>query len=409
MTAATEDERWHAEDLRDWYADDEGGGESPSDESWLERSIEVELDKLRIRKEAKRRLDEESREPIVLPPVKNLATLLAEPDEVTAYRIEGVAPVAARVMLSAQYKAGKTSLRDNLVRSLVDGDPFLGHFTVNTPAKHLVLIDDELSEHTLRPWLRAQNITPVDAVVDVIALRGKVSTFNILDEACRADWAQRLRDVECDYLVLDGLRPILDALVLDEKSDAGMFLVAFDALLNDAGIDDACLVQHMGHANERARGDSRLQDWPDAIWRIVRETEEPDSARFFSAYGRDVDVSEGRLAFDPTTRRLTYTAGSRQDTKTEDAVASVIDVIAGADEPLSGRAIEDALAGDHPRKNLRAAIGKTVCRGLVKVTDGPHRSKLHAIAHPCSECAMPVATGEKRHLSCSPRAEGQSE
>ena len=75
------------------------------------------------------------------------------------------------------------------------------------------------------------------------------------------------------------------------------------------------MVQHMGHLNERARGDSRLQDWPDAIWRLVRETDEPDSARYFKAYGRDVDIPEGRLSFDAATRRLTYAAGSRSDGK----------------------------------------------------------------------------------------------
>ena len=74
------------------------------------------------------------------------------------------------------------------------------------------------------------------------------------------------------------------------------------------------MVQHMGHG-ERSRGDSRLQDWPDAIWRLVRESEEPDSPRFFSAFGRDVNVAEGRINFD--NRRLTYTAGNQDDAQSQ--------------------------------------------------------------------------------------------
>lgn len=119
--------------------------------------------------------------------------------------------------------------------------------------------------------------------------------------------------------MLDCLRPVLDVLGLDENRDAGKFLVAYDALLDEAGIGDSLLVQHMGHANERARGDSRLQDWPDAIWRIVRETDEPGSPRYLSAYGRDVEVTEGRLSFNQSTRRMTYAAGSRTDAKVEAA------------------------------------------------------------------------------------------
>jgi hypothetical protein len=54
----------------------------------------------------------------------------------------------------------------------------------------------------------------------------------------------------------------------------------------------------MGHGQERSRGDSRLLDWPDVNWKIVKESQsetDPDEApgdrRFFSALGRDVNVS----------------------------------------------------------------------------------------------------------------------
>ena len=97
-------------------------------EDWRERGIEVELDKLRIRREAKRRLDDEERPLVILPAVKSLTTLLEEPDAPTRYRIEDVAPADGRVIISAQYKAGKTTIIGNLARSLMDGDPFLGRF-----------------------------------------------------------------------------------------------------------------------------------------------------------------------------------------------------------------------------------------------------------------------------------------
>src|SRR5262249_45885098 len=181
-----------------------------------ETAIEHRLQWLRVNQEARRRLDEENRPTFALPPIKCLTQLLSEPDAYTAHRIEGLAPLGGRVILSAQWKAGKSTVLGNLLRSLADRDPFLGRFAVNTPAGGVVLIDNELSEDTLRRWLRAQGIVNTAAVADVVSLRGKVGAFNLLDDRCRKEWATRLRDQGCDYLALDCLRPILDALGLDE-------------------------------------------------------------------------------------------------------------------------------------------------------------------------------------------------
>ncbi|MGO9035119.1 AAA family ATPase [Mycobacterium sp.] len=372
------------------------------DNTDFEEQVEFRAHQIRVNTEARRRVDAENLPAVVLPPIKRLDELLAEPDTEQQYRIDQVAPADARIMLNAQWKAGKTTVVGNLVHALVDDEPFLGRFTVHTPARHVVVIDDELSERTVRRWYREQGITNTTAV-HVITLRGRLSSFNLLDDRVFAEWAQRLGGLGCDYLVLDCLRPILDALGLDERSDAGKFLAPYDALLTEAGISDSLVVQHMGHAGERARGDSRLQDWPDAIWNIVRETDNPSSPRFFSAYGRDVDVAEGRLSFDPASRRLTYAAGSRGDAATEAALVDVVKLLAASTESPSGRGIEDGLSGtDHKRTAIRKAIKKSVTDELVTVIDGPKRSKLHTIAHPCVECGMPVASKRERHQSCPP-------
>jgi hypothetical protein len=47
---------------------------------------------------------------------------LARPRPTLKWRIEGWQPVGSRVMLAAQYKAGKTTVAANLDRALVDGD-----------------------------------------------------------------------------------------------------------------------------------------------------------------------------------------------------------------------------------------------------------------------------------------------
>lgn len=364
----------------------------------FEADVEYHLNALRAKDEAKRRYDEQSRAEVGLPPVRNLTDLLAEPDTEIVYRIDRLAPKGGRVMMAGQAKSGKTHVGGNLVRSLVDGHPLLGRFTVNEPAQRVVVIDTELSENMVRRWLRDQGIVNTDRV-DVIALRGRVGAFNILNPQRRAEWAEVLRGA--DYLILDCLRPSLDALGLDEHRDAGKFLVGFDALLTEAGISDALVVHHMGHTGERVRGDSRLQDWPDAHWRILRaKDDQPDSDRFFTAHGRDVDVPEGRLVFDPATRRLTYNDGSRKaDTRQavqDDVLGEIVGflverIAAGNREPMSRNDILAAAeANNRSARTIRPALDHGVKQSLLTKTNGPRKSHLYTLTNPCTVCHKPV-------------------
>lgn len=385
---------------------DGDGQPTPDARDALDNAIRNRATQIRIDRAAKELVDAEQRPKIEYPPVRPLTAFLAQPCPPTRWRIDQVAPIEARIIASAQYKAGKTTMRDNAVRSLVDREPFLGRFTIAQPAGALVLIDNELSEHTVQDWLARQNIRNAAAVVDVVTLRGKLASFNLFDDDCRAAWAKRFRDLGCDYLILDCLRPILDAFGLDENRDAGRFLVQFDAMLEAAGIRDAMLVHHMGHQGERSRGDSRLQDWPDATWRLIRDDpDDPASARFFSAYGRDVDVKEGRLAFDETTRHLTYVDGSRGDAKTEAALQAVLTALAAdaraGGAGLSGRAIEIAVSDEHTQKSIRAAVKIAHRRDLLVKMPGLKNATLHRIAEPCSVCGHPLTAGQgTRHESC---------
>lgn len=307
----------------------------------------------------------------VAPEPLGLDTLLAEPDADSAYLIDQVWPAGGRVLLSAQYKAGKSTLVGNVIRNLVDGGQFLGGFGTS-PVRKVVLIDTELDKRTLRLWLRDQGIQNTAAVA-VVALRGAVSTFDILDSTTRSQWVQRLAGA--DVVILDCLRPVIDSLGLSEDKDAGRVLVAFDALLNEIGAGEGLVVTHMGHQNERARGDSRLLDWPDALWKIVRSGDDTDSdssrPRFFSAHGRDVDLAGGQLAFDTATRHLLYAGGTRTESRETQAIAKRVNAIlrvladahADGDNSLNTTAIKRAVGGK--KEVTDQALKVVVERGLV--------------------------------------------
>ncbi|MFC9965297.1 AAA family ATPase [Nocardia ignorata] len=313
------------------------------------------------------------------PELVSLTDLLAEPDDDAAYRIGELWPIGGRVLLAAAYKSGKSTTVGNAARALVDGGAFLGRFPV-APVRKVVLIDTELDTRTLRRWLRDQGIRNTDAIT-VLPLRGKVSAFDILDRDGRTAWARRCAGA--DVVILDCLRPVLDALGLSEDKDAGRFLVAFDDMLAEAGAGEAIVVTHMGHQNERARGDSRLLDWPDALWKIVRDPKaadtDEDAARYFSALGRDVSLSEGALSFDPDTRRLTYEGGSRKDAA-GGAMVPGLCALLRTRPGLSGRAIETELMNQGASQaDVRAAIRRARGDGLIRIEPGPKNSHLHFV------------------------------
>jgi hypothetical protein len=356
------------------------------------RRVELEAQTLRVRDAARRKLAAEQGGNVERPPLVKLRDFLTEDDAGVAFRVDGWWPLGGRIVCAAQWKAGKSTVVANLLRALADGGLFLGKFTV-TQAERIVLIDDELDPRMLRSWLRDQAIINVDAV-ELVSLRGAAASFNILDPACSAEWVNVLAGA--DVTLLDCLRPILDALGLDENRDAGRFLVSFDALLagiGDGSPADGFVVHHMGHIEERSRGDSRIIDWPDATWTLTRQDpKDPRSPRFLSAFGRDVDQREGRLEYDPATRHLTYVGGNRAEAIADELWETIKTVLKDKTEGLSGRETVTAMqalgASKHPAEE---ALKLAVSRQLVTQRDGPGNAKLHTLSGSSFTPNVPVS------------------
>lgn len=339
----------------------------------LTREIAVQ----RIRRDARRTLEREDRPPLRRPEVMNLRDRLARPLPETTYRIDGWQPVGSRVVLAAQFKAGKTTMTGNLARSLVDGELWLNLAKVTPIEASLVILDFEMSPAQMDQWLADQGIRNDDRVTP-IPMRGNAMAFDILDHARRAEWAAQLRQLGCQYLMVDCLRPVLDAIGLDENHDAGRFLVAFDALLAEAGVPEALVVHHMGHNGERSRGDSRIRDWPDVEWRLVREnSDDPASPRYVSAFGRDVEQSESQLLYDEANRHLSLVGGNRHEVAARGALNAVL-VLVDEQPRLSGNQIEQALGeSDHTQKAVREALKLGLRERLLVFEKGPRNARLY--------------------------------
>jgi hypothetical protein len=292
-------------------------GDNPTEEAdeklKQEWRIQEELDVYSAREEAKKRYRLLQYGKIELPASYPLGEFLLQEPNADPQLIKGLWNTGGSVLLAAQFKAGKTTLRDNAVRCLADGGMFLDKYPV-TPivGGSIVVIDLELSPDMMREWLRRQGIKNTDRV-EVIPMRGLAHTLDWTIPEIRTMWADRLRALNCQVLILDCLRPALDALGLNENFDAGKFLNGgFDPLKREAGIPNGMVIHHMGHNGDRIRGDSSMLGWGDS-WRLVRPGDDPAGKRFFTAYGREIDEPQQGLSLNRDTGHLTITGGTPRD------------------------------------------------------------------------------------------------
>ncbi len=364
--------------------------DTPTDEVDPFRAA-VEAKKLgfRITEVAKREYAAEKAGEVDIPDGTDLEDLLAEPDDEADYRIDKLWPRHGHVILAAAYKSGKTTMTGNLARSLADGARFLDVYAVDQITEGVVaIVDFEMPRNKVKAWLRDQGITNRRRV-RVWTMRGRKGGFNLLDDDIRRRWALKLIAADTRVLILDCLAPALTSVGLNESKneEVGPFLDAVAALAVEAHVDEVLIVHHMGHVQERTRGASRLLDWPDVLWKLVRQKDDsnpfaeadPTAPRFFSAFGRDVDVKEGQLLYDPESRRLRYAEGSRREARTNGALVTALTFV--MDHPgASGRQIQSALMSTGvSQTTARDTTKALVVDGWAVTVDGSKNSRLHTI------------------------------
>lgn len=368
-----------------------GDADDPRADEATMRKIRDRASQLWIDREARKLLAEHDATAVELPPFRTLDELLAAPDDPVRMRIDGVWPSGgAKVLCAAPAGAGKTTLSGNLIRSLADGDPFLGTFEVHRRAERIVVIDNEMTEGMLTRWMRRQGVVNTAAVVGLVCLRGKGGLFDLGNDRVRDMWSQRLADLGTDFVVFDCVKPALEAMGLDENREMGKLLYPLTDMLAAAGVADVLVHHHMGHANERARGDSSALGWSDANWKIVHEGGE--SPRYFATDKvRDADdlVPEGLLSWDRTTNRLRYVGGNRAATGSNETLESRINEVRAVltdrhaegrkdDEGLTKTELKLAVGGS--KKITAEAIDRVHKRGLAVVTRGRGGAMLYRIA-----------------------------
>jgi hypothetical protein len=128
--------------------------------------------------------------------VEKVADLLVIPGKITARDgapkpiVEGLLLANQTILLSAPPKMGKSYLRSELTRSLIDGIDLYGQ-RVNAISGRVVIIDLEMHDSAADGYLTRHGLNDRDAV-RLAPLQGKPGAFNLLDNRVYAEWCEAL-------------------------------------------------------------------------------------------------------------------------------------------------------------------------------------------------------------------------
>jgi hypothetical protein len=231
----------------------------------------------------------------------------------------------ANTLIVAKAKTGKTTLIIGLVKSLADGVPFLGVYETAFPEGNVAILDYEMIPAQFRDWMRKAGIATQDRVVPPWHLKGEVNPLHYETEL--AEWF-RAHNVRA--AILDSAAMAYADFVDNDNSASQMtrFLDRVDRIKAHAGISDLFVIAHAGavsyaEGNERPRGSTRLDDWPDGIWHY---TSDDDGQRTFRAIGRGVDVEAQAVRLDRETHELRI-VGTRRGMKDDAAALVAVDAL----------------------------------------------------------------------------------
>lgn len=356
-------------------------------EATRKRALEAETAQQRLRRDARRVLDNEDATAAfrVPPSTFSLVEELQIPDEPVIYTVDQVMPTGSNVLLTAQFKAGKTTLVNHLTHCLADQEKFLATFPVTPPNGRVGLFNYEVDERQYRRWLREIGIA-AEPLVSVLNLRG----YRLpLTAQHTEDWiVQWLTDRDISVWIVD---PFARAFVgsgtsENDNTEVGRFLDTLDVIKTRAGVSELVLPTHTGRAEveqgqERARGATRLDDWADVRWMLTKDSED---TRYFSATGRDVEYPEAALQFEESTRSPRIVGSSRvkeSNKRLEQAVLAVVETTPGISLRQLRVAVRQIVR--HATNSLiDDAVTMTEAGRKIRIEDGPRGAHKHYLSGP---------------------------
>lgn len=339
--------------------------------------VEERLSFYRADRAAKQRLMVDAwREP---PFSSSLEIDLALPVDPVRYRILGMLGVNHNASLTAQYKTGKTTLLCGLVKSLADGNDFLGSIEVEPPQGRIGFWNAEMDRDDYIGYIRSTGIQNPTRV-ETAHLRG----FNvpILSEQGR-NWAVRwLRDQGVTVWINDAWSRLCAWSGVDENdnTEINRLCAAIDEIKSRAGVSEFITTHHTGRKQhemgaEHGRGAASLDAWVDSRWVMTRE----GAARFLMVEGRKMGLAGGtrELVFDPETGLNNLGSKDRSTARSEqhnDVVERLVTANPGIKTTDLLVKVQDAIPGKN-RTAANTALKAARESGVVYTAPGARNSQ----------------------------------
>jgi len=285
----------------------------------------------------------------------------------SSFVIDELMTFGANVFLVAAAKTGKTSLILNLIKSLADDIPFLGSFAISPLKGRIGLLDFELEERMANSWYKRLDITN-KARVEHFAFRGHGNPFQ--SEKALNDLAEQLKFHEIEFLIMDPFSSIFFG-NHNDNGEVKEFLKRVDAFKVKAGVKHLVMAVHAGRDQSKTRGASTLDDHPDALWYLSKDSE---GTRVFRAAGRDVDVEECYLVFEASSGEMRIIRGSKVVGSLRTIQLRILRYVKH-NPGATASSIDSAITGNTTLKaKARAELVKS---GELKETSGPRGAKFY--------------------------------
>jgi hypothetical protein len=327
----------------------------------------------------------------------------SDPDE--AAIVASVLPSGGSTLVTAPFKAGKTTLVLNLLQSLTSGEPFLGSLAVDEP-RRVAYLNYELTRGEFTAYSRALLTHPDDVLVASLAGRANP----LATPRGRAALAAAVRAHGASVVVVDPFSSAAGYMGFsngDNETGRAWLDELHRWAIEDCGAAGLVLVSHAGRTGEHSRGFSAIEDWAHQIVRLTLSA--PDAyggARFVSGFGRLGLLAEDRLEHDAATGRIALTgAGSRTVAATGDRATTLVPALRELFESydvrmntteLKAAAGVGASADDH--RAVRVALDSLTGgpEPYLRVERGPKNAKVYSrINHDAEIFASIEEDGER--------------
>lgn len=264
---------------------------------------------------------------------------LKTPPSPVQWLIQDLCSAKATVVITGQFKTGKTKMMlASLIRSLVDGEPFLDSKEVFVPEGgavcghwNLEMSDLDLVDKYMRPvgYKNPHNI-------QLANWRGY--RLNILTEQGKAYAVEWLKTRGVQVWTIDSWTALCRMCGVDPNAgtEVGILLGAIEEIKESADVDVCFFLAHTAKSSADSdkpatRGASEVDDHVDTRWML---TVDKSDVRFLQAQGRDTQMNATSLDFDDDTGRSTIGSTTRAGAAADGYVQLIVKIL--SDMPGGG-------------------------------------------------------------------------